>query len=191
MGKPYSDLEKHAIRLITVQPDYTQWTDEEVRKYWAWKIRADKASHNLPSASERPSGRKLSPVYLKPFGKNLPATVFYQAGITTRSKEAKVNQGLTDEVLGYLTPGADANNEEPKRFKPARVYYRTGAATTPVTRTSRITGREYKTYYAAVDQGYSMPFGKKGTDTEAQRHQEIIAAIGNDIHRITFTPERI
>jgi hypothetical protein len=81
------------------------------------------------------------------------------------------------------------------KFKPARVYARTGAAATSADRTSRITGRKYKSYYQESDEGYSAPFGKKAaTDTQAERQQEIkieVQSIVDTINLITFTPEKI
>ena len=190
MGKPFSDLERRAIALVAVQPNYTTWPDEELRKFWAWKIYADRASHNLPAASERPTGRKKTKVYLTPFGQNIPTTVVFGCTISERSNTARTTQSLTDAALGY-EPIAAKMDLTTKRFKPARVYYRTGDAADSIGRVSRITGRTYKTYYSGSDQGYSAPFGKVGTDTEGARQTALKTAIGTDIKLITFTSERI
>ena len=76
-------------------------------------------------------------------------------------------------------------------YNPAYVYWRTGAATDSISRTSRITKRPYKSYYAATDEGYLAPFGKDAAaDTEGSRQRVIRAALGNTINLITFTPEK-
>jgi hypothetical protein len=80
------------------------------------------------------------------------------------------------------------------RFKPAKVYYRTGAAADSISRTSRITGRTYKSYYTGSDEGYTAPFGKVNTaDTEVERRTAIKAAIvaaDTTANLISFTPEK-
>ena len=80
------------------------------------------------------------------------------------------------------------------RFTPAKVYWRKGAATTPITRTSRITGRKYKSYYEANDEGFTAPFGEKtANDTVTERQQAIRAAIQTEtstIDLLSFSPEK-
>lgn len=190
MAKPYRDLERRALDILASGGNPANSADKYLRNYWEWRLNPSANSHDLPAASERPTGRKKTSVYLKPFGKNLPADTLYKASITIRSNQARGGQGLSDSVLGY-EPLGTKNDEEPKRFRPARVYYRTGDSTTPITRTSRITTRVYKSYYSSGDQGFSMPFGRVGTDTEKERQNAIRTAIGNDINLVTFTAERI
>lgn len=193
MAKPFSDLEKRAIALVAVMPDYNQWPDEELRNYWKWKIRADKSSHNLPPASERPNGRKLDKVAIEPFAGMPVDNLFAKVSISKRSNTAAGAPLKTALGFKTLTDGS-ANTPVQKsitlgKFKPARVYWRTGAAESSITRPpSRITGRVYKSYYSATDEGYTAPFGKVGTDTLVARQKAIITALEN-INLITFSPE--
>lgn len=190
MGKRFGDLERRALAVLAGGGNPANSVDEELKKYWTWRINPSDSSHNLPAASERPTGRKKTPVYLTPFGKDVPDTILFAASISQRSNTARTSQDLTNAVLGYEALGTKTDVSSPG-FRPARVYYRTGDAANSISRTSRITGRIYKTYYTAADQGYSAPFGKVGTNTQGERQSAIRTAIGADINLITFSSERI
>jgi hypothetical protein len=194
MGKPYSDLEKRAIAVLAGGGDPAASQDQELASYWKWRINPTAPSHNLPTASERSTGRKLDDIAITPFGIEMGENMLAKVTISKRSDEfykpkyadlgIELIDGTGTEVAYRLGS-----------FKPARVYARTGAATSAVTRTSRITGKKYKSYYQESDQGYSAPFGKKlATDTQAERQQEIkteVQSINSAINLITFTPEKI
>jgi hypothetical protein len=190
MGKRFGDLERRALAVLAGGGNPANSADEELKKYWQWRINPSDSSHNLPAASERPTGRKKTPVYLKPFGKDIPDTILFGASISQRSNTARTAQNLTNAVLGYEALGTKTDVSA-LRFRPARVYYRTGDAANSIARTSRITGRVYKSYYSAGDEGYSAPFGKVGTATQGERQSAIKTAIGANINLITFTSERI
>ncbi len=189
MARRFSDLEKRALALLAGGVDPTTSQDEAVRNFWQWKINPSAASHNLPAASERPNGRKTDPVYLKPFALTLPANIVAEVSLSKRSNTAAGDGIKTACGLIALTVGTDTALKL-KAFTPARVYWRTGEAATSATRTSRITNQPYKSYYTATDEGYSVPFGRKGTDSLSARQDEIKAAIPAGISLITFSPEK-
>jgi hypothetical protein len=194
MGKPYSDLEKRAIAILSGGGDPATSQDQELAKYWKWRLNPSATSHDLPEASIRDTGRKLDDVAIEPFGVVFEGTnVYAKASISQRAKEF-FSPKLAD--LGVKAIDNTVKAYRLGRFKPARVYARKGAGTTSAPRTSRITGRKYKSYYQEADQGYSAPFGKKtGTDTQAGRQlivQQAVKAIdAATINLITFTPEKV
>lgn len=192
MGKPFSDLEKRALAILANKGDPAQSQDEEVANYWKWRINPSLNSHDLPPASERPRGRKLDDFGIFPFGIDLPASTYAKATISRRSKEF-IGEGL-ETALQIKALEANTVAYRLARFKPAKVYTRTGASVESEPRTSRITGREYKSYYARADEGYTMPFGTNATnDRVAERQQAITAAIKAQdatINLITFSPEK-
>lgn len=188
MGKPYSDLEKRALAVLAGGGNPATSQDEELRNYWQWRVNPRDSSHNLPEASTRTAGRKLDTVAIEPFSITLITNLFAAVTISQRTNNAAVAAVKT--ACGFRALAAEQKSLPIKRFTPARVYWRTGEAATSANRTSRITKRNYKSYYAAGDEGYSAPFGKVGTDSVDQRQVAIAAALGNTIQRITFSPEK-
>lgn len=194
MGKAYSDLEQRALAVLAGGGDPGTSQDEGLANYWKWKINPIAASHNLPAASERPAGRKLVDVTLKPFGLDSTVDALIKTTISIRSSEyfaSKFNI-LAIDLVSSSTTGTPLRL---KGYKPARVYARTGAGTSGVSRTSRITGRRYKSYFAESDQGYSAPFGKiAASSTEASQQLDIRASLTggtSTVGLITFTPEKL
>lgn len=142
--------------------------------------------------SLRSTGRKLDFVTILPFATLPVATQQAKVTISQRSLAA-TSAGLKTAA------GLSLLSEEPEaltlgKFKPARVYYRTGAGTTPTERISRITKRKYKTAYAPTDQGYSVSFGKTtATSTLAERQiaiANVFATATPKIELYTFSPEK-
>ncbi len=189
MGKRFGDLEKQALAILANGGNPATSSDKGLANYWTWKINPSDSSHNLPAASERPNGRKTNPTYLQPFGVVLPTNVFGKVTISQRSFTAASAAVLAACNLHTLVPASETGLKL-KSFTPARVYWRTGEATTSAPRVSRITKRDYKSFYAATDEGFSVPFGRKGTDSLLTRQNEIKAAIGQGINLITFSPEK-
>jgi len=186
MGKRCGDLEKRALAVLAGGGNPANSQDEELRNYWTWRINPSDNSHNLPAASERPTGRKLDEVAIEPFNIDLVADLFVKVNISQRSNGAAATAVKT--ACGFKTLTATQKALRVDRFKPARVYWRTGDATNSVVRTSRITKRSYKSYYSAGDEGFSVPFGKVGTDSIVERQAAIRAALAG-INLITFSPE--
>lgn len=194
MGKPFSDLEKRALAILANGGNPASSQDQELAKYWAWKINPSLASHDLPAASERPEGRKLLELGLKPFGMNLPANTYAKVTISQRSSDF-ATAAVRTELKTTTIAGANVGYRL-ARFTPAKVYARTGAATESTERTSRITGRAYKSYFARADQGYTMPFGDSDGGGNVQARQEAIATAirgleNQSIGLITFSPEKL
>lgn len=190
MGKPYSDLEKRAIAILAGGGNPATSQDETVKKYWTWKINPSSSTHKLPSTSTSSAGRKKDEVALYPFSVELTTGVFAKAQISKRTNEALPSGVKT--ACGYQTVATGQQSLKLGTYKPAYVYWRTGEATTSAPRTSRITGRSYKSYYKQEDQGYMAPFGKNRAEpgiSEAERQRAIKAAFTN-INLITFTPEK-
>jgi hypothetical protein len=191
MGKPYSDLEKQALAIIRGGGNPAVSADKGLANFWKWKLDPSDISHNLLAASTRTIGRKLDYVAILPFATLPVATQKVKVTISQRSLAAVPSDVKTAAALKLAS-------EEPTalllgKFKPAKAYFRLGAATTPTERTSRITERKYKTAYAPGDQGYSFPFGKKtATDTLASTQADIKTAFGTGAtapRLITFSPE--
>jgi hypothetical protein len=187
MAKRFGDLEKRAIAILANGGNPANSNDTELARYWQWKINPSNANHKLPSASVRAAERKLSSRYILPFNVEMVAGVFAEVQISQRTIGATGN--LTT-ALGYQTLTTGQNGYPLRKFKPAQVYWRTGAATTSAPRTSRITGKSYKSYYAQDDQGYVASFGKVGTDSFTDRTRTIKSALGVTINLVTFTAER-
>lgn len=187
MGKPYSDLEKRAIAILANGGNPAQSSDQAVAKFWQWYTNPSNANHKLPTASKRTTDRKKDPVYIKPFGKDLLAASYAKVQISKRTNAAL--PAATKTACNYHTLGAAEEGYRLRGFNPAYVYWRTGEATTPTDRTSRITGRSYSSYFAAGDQGYTAPFGKTGTESESDRQRAIKATL-TTFNLVTFTPEK-
>lgn len=193
MSKRFGDLEKQALAILANGGNPALSQDEALAKYWAWKVNPSAASHNLPSTSERPNGRQTTPVYIKPFSVGLAATIFAKVTISKRSDTAAGAAIKTE--CGLATLGENDIGLALKGFVPARVYWRSGRAATSSDRISRITNQPYKSYYAAADEGFSVPYGAKGSDSIAKRQTDIkvpikaLANVGVDA-LITFSPEK-
>lgn len=187
MGKPYSDLEKRAIAILAGGGNPATSQDEAVKKYWTWKINPGANTHNLPTASQRSNNRKKDPVYIKIFSEVLPSNVYAKVQITKRTNAAL--EGDTKTACNYHALANGDMGLRLKNFTPAYVYWRTGEATTSASRTSRITGRSYKSYYTQTDEGYVAPFGRDTAETEGVRQQKIRATFTN-VNLIAFTPEK-
>lgn len=189
MGKPYSDLEKRAIAILAGGGNPATSQDQAVARYWQWKVNPSSANHRLPATSKRPNNRKKDVVALFPFSVELTAGVYAEAMISKRSKTAL---GANTAACGHQTPSTGQQVLYLGKYKPAYVYWRTGEATESADRTSRITGRTYKSYYTATDEGYMAPFGKPNaasTDTQAERQRAIKTALAS-FNLVTFTPEK-
>ena len=189
MGKRFGDLEKQAIAILANGGNPATSQDEALRNYWQWKINPSSAAHRLPAASKRITGRTTSPVYLKPFGVDLAATIFAKVTISARSNTA-ATAGIKGACAVTTTMGPTETGLALKGFVPARVYWRTGAATTSADRISRITNQPYKSLYTGTDEGFSVPFGQSGADSLAKRQKDIEAAINLPNALITFSPEK-
>jgi hypothetical protein len=191
MGKPFSDLEKRAFAILAGGGDPAQSNDSDVRNFWIWKLNPTNADHNLPAASERPTGRKLDTIAIEPFA-GLPVPGLFANASMSQRTAAAAAAGIKT-ACGQKTLATGESALWIGRFTPAKVYYRTGAAATSIERTSRITKRTYKSYYEAADEGYSLPFGKvTSTDTIAERQSAIATAIQaavTDANLISFSPE--
>jgi hypothetical protein len=190
MPKPFSDLERQAIAILANGGNPANSSDTALARYWQWKINPSAASHNLPADSTRTANRKKDPIYLVPFGVDLPAATFAKVQITRRTNTALPPAVKT--AVAHRTTTATDFTPRLKNFAPAYVYWRTGAATDSTPRTSRITGRPYKSYFAAADEGYLAPFGRTAaTDSEADRQRAIAAAFPAPAPGIlTFLPEK-
>ena len=189
MGKPFSDLEKQALRLLAGGGNPLTGNDEELKKYWKWRINPGDPSHDLPNESTRTAGRQLSEIAITPFGMDLAANQYARVTISIRSAEfydAKKAE-LGHKVLNATNIGIPLN------FVPAKIYARKGEGATPLPKTSRITGRKYKTRFTPSDQGFTAPFGAKTAgDSIAVRQSVLATEIGgiSTVGLVTFTPEK-
>lgn len=191
MAKPYSDLERQAIAILANGGNPAASQDTALARYWQWKINPSSNAHNLPETSTRTANRKKDPVYLSPFGVDLAASTFAKVAITRRTNTAL--PAAVKTACGYKTLGAGTDQGLGlKKYNPAYVYWRTGEATTSAPRTSRVTGRPYKSYYTGTDEGFMAPFGRNtATDSEADRQKAIRAAFPTPVpNLLTFTPEK-
>ena len=192
MGKPFSDLEKRALAILANGGDPSQSRDLELARYWEWRLNPSASSHDLPEASTRTTGRKLDDYALRPFGIDLPAGTFAKVTMSQRTKAALSANQLT--ILQVTEIEQNTTAYRLARFTPAKVYWRTGANATPIERTSRITGRKYKTYYEQSDEGYTAPFGKAGDNVSLQQRQQAIREAlqpeSGTVDLVSFSPEK-
>jgi hypothetical protein len=189
MGKPFSDLEKQALRLLAGGGNPLTGNDEELKKYWKWRINPGDISHNLPTASTRTTGRQTNEIGITPFGLDLAATQYARVTISIRS--AAFYDSKKSE-LGHKTLNT-TNIGIPLEFTPAKIYARRGASATPSEKISRITGRKYKTKFTPSDEGFTAPFGLKTAGESIAVRQAVLATeIGAlaSVGLVTFTPER-
>lgn len=190
MAKPFSDLEKRAIAILANGGNPATSQDTALARYWAWKINPSSNAHNLPEDSTRTTGRKKDQVSLIPFGVDLAASTFAKAQLTKRTNGAMPAGVKT--ACAYKATTATDQVLRLRGYNPAYVYWRLGDAATSTARPSRITGRSYKSYYTASDEGYLAPFGRNNTaDSENDRQRAIKAAFAAPApNLITFTPEK-
>lgn len=188
MANRFSDLEKSVKAILANGGNPSTSSDDAVRRYWEWYTNPSSAAHRLPTTSVRGNNRRLSDRHITPFTVEMVAGTFARVKISARTATAAA--ALTN-ALGYQTLTAGQNSYGLKSFKPAQVYWRTGAATDSSPRTSRITGRPYKSYFTGADEGYTASFGRPNTtDTYTDRQRAISTALGNNIQLITFTGEK-
>lgn len=193
MGKPYSDLEKRALAILANGGNPATSLDKELANYWQWKINPSLATHNLPEVSTRTVGRKLNNVGINPFGLSMAVNTFAKVSVSQRSQtwaSSTLETALSHQPLAGSNVGYKLGS-----YTPARVYARTGAAATSADRTSRVTGRKYKSYYAPADEGYTLPFGQNVDSSNFAVRQEVIrqAILVQDptINLISFSPEKL
>lgn len=189
MGRPFSDLEKQALRLLAGGGNPLTGNDEELKKYWQWRINPAAPSRRLPAESSRATGRQTNEVGITPFGFELAAS---QVARVTISQRLAAFYNAEKDELGLKTLSATVIGI-PLEFTPAKIYARRGAATTPREETSRITGRKYKTKFSPTDEGFTAPFGSKTSgDSIAVRQAALALKIGafSGVGIVTFTPER-
>lgn len=177
------------LRLIAGGGDPLTGNDEVLKKYWKWRINPADASHRLPATSSRTVDRQTKEIGIKPFGLELATG---QAARVLLSIRSAAFYDTKKAELGHITPSATVQ-DIPIDFRPARIYARKGASTTPLSQTSRITGRAYKSKFASTDEGFSAPFGVKTAGDSIVVRQSVLATeIGgiSGVGLVTFTPER-
>lgn len=192
MGKPFSDLEKQAFAILANGGDPAQSLNTELARYWRWRINPSLDSHDLDPESIRAENRKLDDFAIEPFGLDLPNGVSAKVTVSKRT-QARVPEG-SRATFGFKAINATNVAIKLANFRPAKVYWRTGALDQSVERTSRITGRKYKTYYRENAEGFSMPFGEGAENETLQQRQEILRgwlqANQDDPELISFSPEK-
>ncbi|MGL5940815.1 MAG: hypothetical protein ACRC2S_10555 [Waterburya sp.] len=189
MGRPFSDLEQQALRLIAGGGDPLTGNDEVLKKYWKWRINPGDPSHDLPAASSRTIDRQTNEIGISPFGLDLAAGQVAKTTISIRSaafyNAYKAELGLKElsaTVIGI-----------PLDFRPAKIYARKGAAATSREETSRITGRKYRTRFQPSDEGFTSPFGTKASGDDIAERQAVLKPLvggASGVGVVTFTPER-
>lgn len=191
MAKPYSDLEKQVLAILTSGGNPANSENKDVANYWAWKINPASSAHDLDGDSIRGTNRQLDVIVLIPFTTLPVASLKAKETISGRALLAATSKGL--DKFGIAALAADSGAVFLGKFKPAKVYWRTGASAEAKPRTSRITRRKYKTRYAATDEGYSVPIGKGtgGTNFLARSTALTADLIAGQAVRplISFSPE--
>lgn len=182
MPRRFNDLEARAIALLKDGKDPSESNDDELKAYWSWKLWKDKSKHKRDEASKR-STKGTSRVIIFPFAISGTEAHHY-ATVSDRAYDASF-QGK--DKLNWKTGVANTVKIIAARnFKPARANIRAIGANVS-TSTSKITGREYKTKFTSANQGYSVPFGRDGTNTELKTQQDIIVAVTSG--RVSFRSE--
>lgn len=133
----------------------------------------------------------IEPMYVKPFGIDMTATIWAKSSASTRARSA-----FGAAITPYAKETIANNNTayELGNIDLARVILTTGLRSASVTRTSRITKLKYKTREGTSN---SVPFGKGTGDGALVTYTEIKTALTTAIangraagsYRLSFLPE--
>ncbi|MBW4556411.1 MAG: hypothetical protein KME59_10805 [Trichormus sp. ATA11-4-KO1] len=156
----------------------------QLKKYQDFK--AGKVNIDYPRAASSLPG-SLDDVALKPFALPSADTTEYIVGVSTRSKGNLGTVGLSLTTLNLsdtLTNAARVIG-----FTPARAVVSDITGTTASTKTSKLTGRPYKSKTTVT---YTFPFGSKATNgTYSEVKADIIAGVDASAgtKSVSFKPE--
>lgn len=125
-------------------------------------------------------------VAIEPFGYDATDNIEALIGYSGRAAGALGTFGLSAAILGHIT--APTGPQSIPGYQPARAVC-LDAGATATTKTSQITGLQYKT---AGGQSYTFPFGRVGTKGEFSVQSDIVQAVeATPKNGVTFKPERI
>jgi hypothetical protein len=133
----------------------------ELTNYIEWRKgnRKITVSKTLTAAERKRFGFKILPFNVE-IGTTPLTTDYYAAPITAYSNAGRTTLSLSNTDLGYADIDGDTIQDE--NFYPAllRVFVKGNATSTPVEKTSDITGNSYKRHEGS---SYSIPFGRSLT----------------------------
>lgn len=191
MSRRFGDLEARLLTFLQGGGNIANIQEEALKNYAAWKFNVGGNKRQLPATSTR-NREGLKYAIINPFGSDT-ANELYLASVSERARAWLTQQSsaLKTAVGWRAVPAANAS-EQPifaKGFVPARAVIRQQAATADE-RTSRITGRKYKTKAGSTQQGYSIAFGSVEDSAEIDQARAIQAAVPDASFSVSFLPEK-
>jgi hypothetical protein len=190
----FSDLEGRLLSFLQSggSRDVSQIQDQELRKYAEWKFNQGGDKRKLPASSTR-NRQGLKYAIIEPFGDLATPSKLFLASVSERARAWLATQpAALKTAVAWKPAPADTSPNQPifvKGFISARAVIRQQAASADE-RTSRITGKKYKTKAGSTQQGYSIPFGSAGDNSEIVQARAINDAVPNATFSVSFLPER-
>jgi hypothetical protein len=191
MARRFNDLEARLLSFLAGGGNVANIQEEDLKNYAEWKFNVGGRKRLLPEASTR-NREGLKYAIIDPFGSDT-ANLIVLASVSERARAWLAGQpaALKTAVGWKAVPAADAANQ-PKfinGFKPARAVIRQ-KSTSSTERTSRITGKIYKSRAGSSQQGYSIPFGSVSDSDEIGQSRAIQAAVLDANFSVNFLPEK-
>lgn len=190
----FSDLEGRLLSFLQSggNRDISQIQDEELKKYAEWKFNIGGNKRKLPASSTR-NREGIKYAIIEPFGEETTQAKLFLASVSERARTWLAGQtAALKTAVGWKAAPASTSPNQPifvKGFIPARAVIRQKAASADE-RTSRITGKKYKTKAGSTQQGYSIPFGSVSDNAEITQARAIAAAVPDANFSVSFLPER-
>jgi hypothetical protein len=191
MSRRFGDLEARLLSFLQGGGNIDNIQEEALKKYAAWKFNVGGDKRQLPTTSTR-NRQGLKYAIINPFGSTAVDELFL-ASVSERARAWLAGQpaALKTAVGWKAVPAPTAANQPQfvKGFIPARAVIRQQAERADE-RTSRITGRKYKTKAGSTQQGYSIPFGAVGANAEIEQIRQIQTAVPDANFSVSFLPEK-
>lgn len=190
----FSDLEARLLSFLQSggSRDISQIQDQELKKYAEWKFNQGGNKRNLPASSTR-NRQGIKYAIIEPFGDLTNPSKLFLASVSERARTWLTGQpSALKTAVGWKPVPADTSPNKPifvKGFIAARAIIRQQAASADE-RTSRITGKRYKTKAGSTQQGYSIPFGSTSDNSEIVQARAIALAVPDATFSVSFLPER-
>lgn len=190
----FSDLEDRLLSFLQSggSKDISQIQDDALRNYAQWKFNQGGNKRKLPASSTR-NRQGIKYAIIEPFGSEPNANVLYLASVSERARLWLATQPAALKTAIGWKPAPSANaTQQPilvRGFIAARAVIRQKAASADE-RTSRITGKKYKSKASSTQQGYSIPFGSVSDNAEITQARAISAAVPDGTFSVSFLPEK-
>lgn len=191
MSRRFGDLEARLLSFLAGGGNVANIQEEDLKNYAEWKFNVGGRKRLLPEASTR-NREGLKYAIIDPFGSNT-ANLTVLATVSERARVWLAGQStaLKTAVGWKAIPAADAPNQPRfiNGFTAARAVIRQKSSAN-TERTSRITGKIYKSRAGSSQQGYSIPFGSVSDSDEIGQSRAIQAAVPDTNFSVSFLPEK-